>query len=309
MVIPGRSFSSDNYRFGFNGKEDISEVEGADNFQDYGMRIYNPRLSRFISTDPLAAKFPWWTPYQFAGNSPIGGIDLDGLEFQKINSSMYQMKYNGSSTWLNIAVDFYLVGLVFKNIPEHYVDANPRTDVGTYGHDEYYSGPMIYATETPPPPSIEDEGKDATYTTVKKNAKYHSNYIGEQYNIQANNVNAIGGALQILEDVTKWAVSDLPQQLAGKKEIDDRNSFYKSTNWVDYYISNGELAKIGAKSLTKGQGRADLINYVNDGTLPEVLSKGTNEQIGKSQAYRKSVEDAGNVILKTNDIPIQTSDK
>jgi hypothetical protein len=30
--------------------------------------------------DPLTQSYPWYTPYQFAGNSPILNIDLDGLE-------------------------------------------------------------------------------------------------------------------------------------------------------------------------------------------------------------------------------------
>lgn len=30
--------------------------------------------------DPLTASYPWYTPYQFAGNKPIFAIDLDGLE-------------------------------------------------------------------------------------------------------------------------------------------------------------------------------------------------------------------------------------
>lgn len=30
--------------------------------------------------DPLTADYPWYTPYQFAGNKPIWAIDLDGLE-------------------------------------------------------------------------------------------------------------------------------------------------------------------------------------------------------------------------------------
>jgi hypothetical protein len=37
-------------------------------------------VSRFLSVDPLAPKYPWYTPYQFAGNTPIQAIDLDGLE-------------------------------------------------------------------------------------------------------------------------------------------------------------------------------------------------------------------------------------
>jgi hypothetical protein len=33
--------------------------------------------------DPLTQKYPWYTPYQFAGNKPIKFIDLDGAEEQK----------------------------------------------------------------------------------------------------------------------------------------------------------------------------------------------------------------------------------
>lgn len=35
---------------------------------------------RFLSIDPMAPEYPWYTPYQFAGNTPIWAIDLDGLE-------------------------------------------------------------------------------------------------------------------------------------------------------------------------------------------------------------------------------------
>ncbi|MBC7382566.1 MAG: hypothetical protein H7296_06155 [Bacteroidia bacterium] len=68
------------YRFGFNGKENDVEVKGGGNQQDYGMRIYDPRLGRFLSVDPLTKKYASLTPYQFASNSPIENIDLDGLE-------------------------------------------------------------------------------------------------------------------------------------------------------------------------------------------------------------------------------------
>jgi len=44
------------------------------------MRIYDPRVGRFLSVDPLTKSYPWYTPYQFAGNSPIHAIDLDGME-------------------------------------------------------------------------------------------------------------------------------------------------------------------------------------------------------------------------------------
>jgi len=68
------------YRYGFNGKENDDEVKGEGNQQDYGMRIYDPRIAKFLSVDPLTVSYPKLTPYQFAGNMPIKFIDLDGGE-------------------------------------------------------------------------------------------------------------------------------------------------------------------------------------------------------------------------------------
>jgi RHS repeat-associated protein len=68
------------YRYGFNGKENDNEVKGEGAQQNYGMRIYDPRLGRFLSVDPIASEFPWNGTYAYAENDPINFIDLDGLE-------------------------------------------------------------------------------------------------------------------------------------------------------------------------------------------------------------------------------------
>ena len=80
MLMPGRRFSSDKYRYGFNGKENDNEVKGEGNQQDYGMRVYDGRIGKFLSVDPLQADYPELTTYQFASNTPIQGVDLDGRE-------------------------------------------------------------------------------------------------------------------------------------------------------------------------------------------------------------------------------------
>jgi RHS repeat-associated protein len=79
---PNRTVSSTaGYRYGFNGKElDKSNEFGTSNVYDYGFRIYNPSIGRFLSVDPLTRSYPELTPYQFASNTPIWAIDLDGLE-------------------------------------------------------------------------------------------------------------------------------------------------------------------------------------------------------------------------------------
>src|SRR5690606_13112590 len=80
MNIPLAMRIGAGYKYGFNGKERDDEVSGSGNVYDYGFRIYNPRLGKFLSVDPLTASYPMLTPYQFASNMPIAAIDKDGLE-------------------------------------------------------------------------------------------------------------------------------------------------------------------------------------------------------------------------------------
>jgi hypothetical protein len=63
-------------------------VKGTGNQIDYGLRVYDPRIGKFLSVDPLAGRFPFYSSYQYAGNSPIRFIDLDGAETYD-NSAKY----------------------------------------------------------------------------------------------------------------------------------------------------------------------------------------------------------------------------
>ena len=80
MLMPGRTYSSPTYRYGFNGKVKDDEIKNTGMDYDYGFRIYDVRLAKFLSVDPLAAKFSFYTPYQFGGNKPTYCLDIDGQE-------------------------------------------------------------------------------------------------------------------------------------------------------------------------------------------------------------------------------------
>gem|GEM_PF-2152702 len=92
MTMPGRSSHSDKYRYGFNGKEKDDDLHSLTAY-DYGFRIYNPALGKFLSVDPLMKEYPWYTPYQFAGNKVITCVDLDGLEEKWKVTRDYQLDY------------------------------------------------------------------------------------------------------------------------------------------------------------------------------------------------------------------------
>jgi len=86
--MPGRNYTSSSYRYGFNGMLKDDEIKGSGNSYDYGMRMYDPRLGRFLSVDPLATSFSFNSPYSYAQNDVIRCIDIDGLEkFEKTGNN------------------------------------------------------------------------------------------------------------------------------------------------------------------------------------------------------------------------------
>lgn len=66
------------HRFSFNGKESDSEVKGEGNSLDFGARVYDSRLGRWMAMDPLHSNHPNWSTYKAFLNNPIVYIDPDG---------------------------------------------------------------------------------------------------------------------------------------------------------------------------------------------------------------------------------------
>jgi RHS repeat-associated protein len=79
MGMPGRKYSSGNgYRYGFNGKEKDKETNT--DAYDFGARIYDGRIGRWLNVDPLFKKFEKYSPYSFSINNPVVIIDYDGRD-------------------------------------------------------------------------------------------------------------------------------------------------------------------------------------------------------------------------------------
>jgi RHS repeat-associated protein len=79
MQLPNRHESVTDFRYGFNGMEKDDEVKGEQGTSyDFGNRIYDPRIGRFLTVDNYKERFPGQSPFSFAQNSPIFGIDING---------------------------------------------------------------------------------------------------------------------------------------------------------------------------------------------------------------------------------------
>ena len=71
-----RTAQSSGYRFGFNGMEQDPEAKGAGNHYDFKARMYDPRVGRMISIDPVA--HPHQSPFAAFDNNPPNIIDPTG---------------------------------------------------------------------------------------------------------------------------------------------------------------------------------------------------------------------------------------
>jgi RHS repeat-associated protein len=80
QLVPNRYGSSESYRYGFQGQEKDDELKGEGNSLNYTFRMHDPRIGRFFARDPLAKKYPFYSPYAFSGNRVIDMVELEGLE-------------------------------------------------------------------------------------------------------------------------------------------------------------------------------------------------------------------------------------
>ena len=107
------------------------------NQYDYGERVYDPRIGKFLSVDPLFKDFPTLTPYQYASNTPASSIDIDGLESSKKYNVVDWLVEFGKGFWEGISGDNYDATPATSNVssiillPQFY-----KRDIGHQIHEK-----------------------------------------------------------------------------------------------------------------------------------------------------------------------------
>jgi RHS repeat-associated protein len=85
MPMPGRTYNAQEYRFGFQGQEKDNEWTGTEGSHlAFKYRIHDARIGRFLSVDPLTAKYPHNSPYAFQENKLGLGVELEGAELMPL---------------------------------------------------------------------------------------------------------------------------------------------------------------------------------------------------------------------------------
>jgi len=79
-TMPGRSGINGGVdpRYNFTGKERDAAETGYDYF---GARYYDSWSGRWMQVDPLAEKYPGWSPYAYSADNAISIFDIDGMKW------------------------------------------------------------------------------------------------------------------------------------------------------------------------------------------------------------------------------------
>ncbi|QTY28296.1 RHS repeat-associated core domain-containing protein [Flavobacterium sp. CS20] len=158
-LLTDEHLNSHNTRYKYNGKEFDQETG---NYY-YGARYYNPKNSLWLSVDPLAEKYPSWSPYNYTMNNPVRYVDPTGMV---VEDPIY-----GKNFWGNLK---YLGDDGTNNGRVYFVSGQTKRDVkNATANGEFYSGDLSSSDEVSSIPSqmifSVDQSLQSTLSSNKEN--------------------------------------------------------------------------------------------------------------------------------------------
>jgi len=67
----------------------------------FGARYYDSDLGRWTSVDPLADKYPGWSPFNYTLNNPLKYIDPDGFDVKDVQKLVKAIHNDLNKAWKN----------------------------------------------------------------------------------------------------------------------------------------------------------------------------------------------------------------
>ena len=195
----------------YNGKE-MDEMHGL-RWLDYGARMYEPALGRFMTMDPMAEKYYSVSPYAYCANNPVNAIDNKGdsiiiiiaPESAKGNGHLAMLIQKGEKQW----------GYFSKN--------GTRGVLPLYGESSYNSGDPTFPS-----------GEDFLNSSFNKDKETgERNYI-EGYLIPTTpeeDSNAIDAAVKELKKTYYILGSNCAEVIQKALEAADKNPGRPKSNF------------------------------------------------------------------------------
>ena len=199
MTMPGRSYNAHTSRHGFTGHEKESDL--AEGIYTTEYRLYDARVGRWLSVDPLFEKYVGMSPYNYCMLNPAMMVDPDG---RSPESQRDRMLPTGES-YTNAITGGCTVATA-KLLAEHFdrsyspqieIDRNNPTH-GDYFHkymDEYTNGLKTEVLRGFYIPNKHGEYDDVSY---------ENDLIDMEYNIKCGNVSYVvttGGHTKAINNI------------------------------------------------------------------------------------------------------------
>lgn len=218
--------------------------------------MYDTRIARFWGVDPLAKDYPMLTPFQFASNTPIWGVDIDGLEVRVYVETPQYRRGNVGHVFLSVGSGNDVIAYSY----------------GRYGELDKNKGFLN---------SLNRKGEGILYRYVGNNAV---NYIRK--NLLDNNAYAFE-----IKDVDEYAVrwwfdilyyskgrqssSDKLKEVTNAKAIDSYDLFNNNctTKTIDALRAGGskESFKITEIITVPSSGIGKTVTFENDVNTPDEM--------------------------------------
>ncbi|HBG69515.1 MAG TPA: hypothetical protein DDX57_01865 [Bacteroidales bacterium] len=294
------------HSFGFNGQEADNEIKGTGNSLEFKYRIYDSRLGKFLSVDPLAPEYPWNSTYAFAENDVIRCIDLEGAEKYAKNGSLYYVHAVSSSsigimfeTEVNQAITN--AGIRVNNVPypccpaegssaQVYEEGNmyQQPDNGNGG----YSARMVRGKN-----GVVIVGEPGAYKSPDKNPGRTVTPSGSR----AGNAIGKGGPGLLDLAFTVLGIIEAEKTFSNTNNKLALNSYAVAYNKAFNKASDMQsvLMKDLPENMRTTVALADVTNYALDGTLPE----------SDDQDYLNNIQEYGNIVIESLDWTVREENK
>jgi RHS repeat-associated protein len=238
-------------RYKYCGKERDKET----GLYYYGMRYYAAWLCRFISVDPLQFKYPYYTPYQYAGNKPISFIDLDGGE-EEIPQQDIQQTINEST----IVNEYIENGTTFKSVEsslQYELHTSDSTSELRYTYSSSLQELYQFSAPTNTWELVSSDRTTASFLEVNNYDNYNFGYpsASNDYMLYGNpSISAIESTLEIADKLNLIfeSAGNSLENNAGKTQIGSNNKLYfeNPSGRVfqgNQHVSTRSLSTIGSK--------------------------------------------------------------
>jgi RHS repeat-associated protein len=297
MVMAGRSLNTDDYRYGFNGKEFDQDWDGGEAMYDFGARIYDPRIPRWASVDPLSQKMPGISPYVAMDNSPLAKIDPDGKlpVFLALASRAAQNFAIGAGidyaaqVGVNLATTDWNQGTTMQNLKTAFYGGVDFTDVGASGAAAVFmpgpaalrsmsrlgkvgTGSLIVGLE------LGKASIDLTpnnFADAKKDGNFFPEFNSREKTATVAGLNLIGGV--VLGEIVPGTVAANTQ----KKSYELYNKGYIAES----YQMRGQIKKVQSTGETTGAYTSNSIGNYAGSKFPPV-SKHQEPNVAQQDATR-----------------------